>query len=220
MSTRREREEESVSESTMAEPTFMMGGIPLAPKDHLCVFFRGRREHDRLVFPFVRAGLESGQVCYVVVPAGESAGFAAAVAGEASRKSVDPNLLQLAEPEGFYLKDGEFQPGAVVESLHAWSRTTFDERGAEFARVASDMSWAGPLVEPAFVDELIRYEATATEWARTYPQVVVCFYDLDVFGGDVVIPIIKTHTKVWMGGAVVENPYVLPASSAGTAPGR
>jgi hypothetical protein len=211
--TPQEREEELVSESAIAEPTFAIGGIPLAPKDHLCVFFRGRREHDRLVFPFVRAGLESGQVCYVVAPAGESAGFASAVVGGAPQNGVDPNLLQLAEPEGFYLKDGEFQPGALVETLHAWSRTTFDEGGAEFARIAADMSWAGPFVEPAFVDELIRYEAVATEWARTYPQVVVCFYDLDVFGGEVVIPIIKTHTKVWMGGAVVENPYVLPAVS-------
>jgi hypothetical protein len=198
--------EESVRESVMTEPV-TIGGIPLAPKDHLCVFFRGRREHDRLIFPFVRDGLQSGHVCYIVVPAGESTGFASAVVDDAPPEGLDPNLLQLAEPEGFYLNHGEFQPAALVESLHAWSHSTFDEGGAEFARIAADMSWAAPLVEPAFVDKLIRYEVTATEWARTYPQVVLCLYDLDVFGGDVVIPIIKAHPKVWMSGAVVENPY-------------
>jgi hypothetical protein len=148
----------------------------------------------------------------VVAPTGTSAGFASAMVGESPPDGLDPALLQLAEPEGFYLNNGEFQPGALVESLHAWSRSTFEEGGAEFARIAADMSWAGPLVEPAFIDKLIRYEMIATEWARAYPQFVVCLYDLDVFHGDVVIPIIKAHPKVWMSGAVVENPYyVTPA---------
>jgi hypothetical protein len=197
-------EEDLVSESAMAQSVATLGGIPMAPKDHLCVFFRGRGEHDQLLFPFIRDGLVSGQVCYVVARAGGSAEFASVALDEGD---LDATLLQLAEPEGFYLRDGVFQPAELVESLHEWSRTTFVEHGAALARVAADMSWAGPLVGPEFVDELVRYEMTATEWARTYPQIVVCLYDLDVFGGDVVIPIIKSHPKIWMSGALVENPY-------------
>jgi hypothetical protein len=183
----------------MAESVGTIGGIPLAPNDHLCVFYRGRRECEQLVVPFVRDGLASGHVCYVIASAGNSLGFSSATLGS--------HLLQLVEPEGFYLTDGEFRPAAPVESLHQWSRSIFEEGGAEFARVATDMSWAGSLVDQAFIDELVRYELTATEWARTYPRVAVCLYDLDVFGGDVVVPIIKAHPKAWMGGSVVENPY-------------
>jgi len=32
-------------------------------------------------------------------------------------------------------------------------------------------------------------------------------YDLDQFGGEVVVPIINVHPKLWMDGVVLDNPY-------------
>lgn len=34
-------------------------------------------------------------------------------------------------------------------------------------------------------------------------------YDLDMFGGDVIVPIVRAHPKVWMNGVVPTNPYYL-----------
>lgn len=51
-----------------------------------------------------------------------------------------------------------------------------------------------------------------------FPQVILCFYDLDLFGGDLIIPMIKSHPKVWMAGTLVENPYYLSTTENGQHP--
>ena len=35
----------------------------------------------------------------------------------------------------------------------------------------------------------------------------VCLYDLDKFRGNVIIPALKVHPKVFFGGMLLENPY-------------
>lgn len=71
------------------------------------------------------------------------------------------------------------------------------------------MSWAYPLVRPGFVRELVEYETRATSWLRPCPQVGVCMYDLEFFGGDLIVPMAKAHPRVWLSGMAVENPYYL-----------
>jgi hypothetical protein len=71
------------------------------------------------------------------------------------------------------------------------------------------MSWATPLVAPDFVADLTRYESRFNLWAHRHPQVTACLYDLDQFGGEVIVPIVKVHPKVWVDGLVVTNRYYL-----------
>ena len=42
-----------------------------------------------------------------------------------------------------------------------------------------------------------------------HPQVVLCFYELDVFSGELLVDVLKTHPKVLIGGMVLDNPYYL-----------
>jgi hypothetical protein len=56
-----------------------------------------------------------------------------------------------------------------------------------------------------------------------YPQVILCLYDLERFGGGIVVDLLKTHSLMLVGGMVVENPYCLSpdellAIRAGDAP--
>jgi hypothetical protein len=37
----------------------------------------------------------------------------------------------------------------------------------------------------------------------------MCLYDLDRFGGQILVDILKTHPKVLMGSTVLENLYYL-----------
>jgi hypothetical protein len=75
------------------------------------------------------------------------------------------------------------------------------------------MSWAKPLMSPTLVKQLVRSEVNITRWVRSREMVGLCLYDLDLFSGDLIIPMIKAHPKVWMGGAVVENPFYLDPES-------
>jgi hypothetical protein len=41
--------------------------------------------------------------------------------------------------------------------------------------------------------------------------VILCLYDLEGFGGGVVVDIMRTHKKLVLGGLVLDNPhYVSP----------
>lgn len=183
------------------------GGITLAPKDHLCVFHRGRGERDRLVFPFLREGLVSGQPCTFFAAAGERENFADRVTSRAA--PVDLALLEVYEPEGGHLRGGEFAPSALLEDMTAWTERRLSAGNSGLARVAGDMSWAEPMLSRTLIDELVQSEVAVTRWVRSRLRVAVCFYDLNLFSGDLIIPMIKAHEKVWMDGALIENPYYL-----------
>jgi hypothetical protein len=38
---------------------------------------------------------------------------------------------------------------------------------------------------------------------------ILCLYDLDLFGGGLVVDLLKTHPKIVLGGMVLENPHFM-----------
>ena len=52
-------------------PVATFGGLPLSAHDHVCVFFRGGEERDRLLLPFLSDGLKAGHAVLFVARAGE-----------------------------------------------------------------------------------------------------------------------------------------------------
>ena len=160
--------------------------------DHICAFYRGRSERDNLVVPFLRDGVRAGQPCICVVDASEHDGIRDALDGD-----VDGLVM-----EGFeetYLRSGSFRG---PEMLAYWQHR-------HFARGVTDLSWAQPQLSAARLelDDLVAYEVEVTGFTRSCRQVALCLYDLDLFGGDVIIPVMKAHPKVRFNGMVLENLY-------------
>jgi hypothetical protein len=181
-----------------------VGGLPLVASDHLCVFYRGREERDRLMLPYLREGLRNDHPCLCIPGEGESDEIHTLV----SEQGSDLEGLQVVEPKDAYLPTGAFVPAAVIAVLDGWSKNIFEGPAApRAARVVADMSWAQPMVTLRFVADLVRFEQQVSEWAKAYPQIGMCMYDLDTFGGDVVIATVTAHPKVWLNGAIFENPY-------------
>jgi hypothetical protein len=57
------------------------------------------------------------------------------------------------------------------------------------------------------------YEARATEirLARTGPvNPVICAYDLNRFGGEFIVDVLRAHPMTLIDGIVHENPYFVP----------
>jgi hypothetical protein len=69
------------------------------------------------------------------------------------------------------------------------------------------MTWS--LRDLPGVHELAAYESQLNEFMPRYPQVILCLYDIDQFGGGIVVDMIKTHPKILMSSMVVENPFYL-----------
>jgi hypothetical protein len=67
------------------------------------------------------------------------------------------------------------------------------------------MTWA--LRDAPGVEHLVGYESELNRVTCSSPVVVLCLYDLDRFGGEVVVNVVKTHPQVLIQGILVENPY-------------
>lgn len=183
-----------------------VGGVPLTAGDHVCALYRGHAERDQLLSPFFADGLRDGHICLLLAARNDGGAFSDAQAAELPSADGTPGHLQIKEPQESYLLNGTFDGDGMLDLLHTWS-AGFRHEAGRFARLAADMSWAGPLVQPAFIQEVLRYETKATRWLRSNPLVGVCMYDLELFSGDLIVPMVKAHPKVWLGGRVVENPY-------------
>jgi hypothetical protein len=77
----------------------------------------------------------------------------------------------------------------------------------DFARSVGEMTWS--LGDIPGVDELVGYESKLNSFMPRYPQVILCLYDLDRFGGGIMVDMLKTHPKVLLGGMVLDNPNYL-----------
>ena len=191
-----------------------LGGVAVAEHDHLCALYRGRAERDRLIFDHLEEGLRAGDSCLYVTTEGDRDGFRAALADDAP--DVDLGWLEVREPSSTYLQAGVFSSDGMLELIEDWSCKTFAREDCRFARAASDMSWALPYVRTGLMGDLVSYEARVVRWTRAYRQVGVCLYDMDLFGGDVIVAMVMSHPKVWIEGVIVENPYIVEPYTAST----
>lgn len=184
----------------MQEPMITVGGLPATAGDHICAFYRGRAQRDEILTPFLSEGVRAGDKCMCLISATEESRIRSNV-GE------DGNLLDFVDSRSTYLRSGTFVGEHMMEFWQQWGHQVFEVDRLAFGRAACEMSWAEELRSSPAMRDLISYEAKVTTVARAYPWVALCLYDLDLFGGDVVVPMLKTHPKVLFSGMLVENPY-------------
>ena len=182
-----------------------INGLRAQTGDHICAFYRGREERDRLVVPFLREGVGAGDVCMCITGRSDHRRLERSVLDGCG--GAEPCLLEMRDAEDTYLAGGSFSADRMLANWRDWGEDVFGRRGKAFARSASDMGWAQHVVTGPLIDDFMTYEAQATRYARAYPLVALCLYDLDKFRGDVIIPALKAHPKVFFGGMLLENPY-------------
>jgi hypothetical protein len=197
------------------EQTVTIGGLPVRTHEHVCVLYRGADQRDELMVEFLAEGVHRGDRCYCMITPDNHQRIDAAVSARNERPadgavSEDAGRIDFVAPAGSHVRGGEFVSECMLQFWEDWGTATFVSDGVAHARIAADMSWAKPLVDaPGFVMDLERYETRFTLWARRYPQVTTCMYDLDKFDGDVIVPIVRAHPMVWMNGVVLTNPYYM-----------
>jgi len=188
-----------------SSPAVTINGLPVAAGDHICAFYRGSAEFHDLVVPFLEEGLRAGDKCICITGPTQHGRLVAALGGTPAKRGQ----LQVEGYDTTYLRSGSFTGEHMLEYWAEWGRTTFEAERWPFARGATDMSWAEKMVSEPMLDDFLNYELQATVIARLYPQVALCLYDLDLFGGNVIIPVLKVHPKVLFRGTLLENPYYL-----------
>jgi len=180
--------------------------IGLVPGSHVCAFYRGDADRDRLLTGYLSAGLTAGDKCICIVDFERTAERLE----QLSRTSREPGSfgrqLDIHLPESTYLAGGEF---TTSDMLTFWTESMIKAQieGYSFCRLVGEMTWA--LRDVPGVEHLIGYESELNRVTPSYPVVVLCLYDLDRFSGEIVVNVVKTHPQVLVQGILVENPYYI-----------
>jgi hypothetical protein len=183
-------------------------GLSIAPSTHICAFFRGIAERDEIMVPFLREGLRAGDKCTCIIDDGVDA-VRGALEPIAGMPFVDDRgQLDILSSKETYLRRGTFSTQEMLDYWEDSVSAALGDGGFPFARSAGETTWT--LKELPGLFDFMTYEAELNRFLPRYPQVILCLYDLDHFGGEVLIDILKTHPKVLMGNTVLENLYYVP----------
>ena len=178
--------------------------IDLQPGSHVCAFYRGSTDRDRLLTGYLGAGLTAGDKCICIVDSQHTASQLDSLRRPADGSASVGGQLDVHLPEATYLAGGGFSSD---DMLTFWTESMIkaEIEGYSFCRLVGEMTWA--LRDAPGVEHLVGYESELNRLTASSPVVVLCLYDLDLFSGAVVVNIVKTHPQVLVQGILVENPY-------------
>ncbi|MEW6470803.1 MAG: MEDS domain-containing protein [Actinomycetota bacterium] len=179
-------------------------GVSVARRTHLCAFYRGAAERDEILIPYLREGMKAGERCVCVGDAADPDAIQAALGPEVAT-DASGRQLDLLAAEDVYFPEGRFCPQEMLDFLNHSGMAALADPGCPFTRLVGEMTWA--LRELPGVEELVGYESEVNRLAPRYPWVLLCLYDLERFSGELLVDILKTHPRVLMFGAVLDNPY-------------
>jgi len=182
-----------------------VAGVEAGLGDHICGLYAGTRQRDELLLPFLEAGLLAGDKCLCVVDAMEPATVIAGLSPKVdARERADAKQLDVMRASEMYMRSGSFSAAEVISVWKAaMSDVMYDGR---FDVVRAVETWSMQDVRPD-PRELLMLESEMNRFLTLYPQVILCLYDVEQFGGGVVVDLLRTHPKMLFGGMVVENPY-------------
>jgi hypothetical protein len=182
--------------------------IHVRPGSHVCAFYRGAADRDQILTAYLGAGLSAGDKCIGIVDTPGTARQLVSRLEPLCCSDARPGLpgcqLDLHLPETTYLAGGEF---TARDMITFWTENLAkaEIEGYSFCRLAGEMTWA--LRDAPGVEHLVGYESELNRVTSGSPSIVLCLYDLDLFSGEVVVNIVKTHPQVLIQGILVENPY-------------
>jgi hypothetical protein len=180
--------------------------IGLVPGSHVCAFYRGDADRDRLLTGYLGAGLAAGDKCICVVDSAYTAKRLESLPRSGGQSGPPSGQLDVHLPEATYLAGGEF---TTSHMLAFWTENMnkAEIEGYSFCRLVGEMTWA--LRDVPGVEHLVGYESELNRVTSSYPVIVLCLYDLDRFSGEIVVNVVKTHPQVMVQGILVENPYYI-----------
>ncbi|HTZ15741.1 MAG TPA: MEDS domain-containing protein [Mycobacterium sp.] len=182
-----------------------VSGVEAQVGDHICGLYSGHAQRDQVVIPFLEAGLTAGDKCICVVDETDPAkifkklGHSVETSASATAKQLE--VIRAAD---LYLRSGRF---SADEIIGAWKAAISDAMyDGRFDLVRAVETWSRREVVPD-MHELLLLESEMNRYLPLYPQVIVCLYDIDRFGAEIIVSLLKTHPRMLIGGMLVENPY-------------
>lgn len=178
----------------------------LDAEGHICAFFHSLDEEYQVLLPVMKEGFDRGErIFYIVDPdlranhlARLSAGGIDVVQGEASGQLVMLDWFQT------YLATGRLDQEGFM-SQFASAQAEGRARGYPRTRFVAHMEWA----LKGSLEQLAAYEMRAN-FVPLKPDVGLCVYQLEHWGGRLLVSALRSHPLVILGGLLHENPFYVP----------
>jgi hypothetical protein len=184
--------------------TIMNRSVPSGT--HICAFCRGPAGRDDVAMPFLGDGIRAGQKCTCVLESLARADGLVRLDRQVDLgRSVETAQLELATPADACLLPGTFSTDGMLSYWQQAAAAASCGKGSGMLRAAGEM----PSVQdhPDGRTEFFRYEARLTGVLASLPAVILCLYDLQRFGAEVLTDTLRTHPMVTVDGMVHDNPY-------------
>jgi hypothetical protein len=187
-------------------PPSGLDGVELRMGDHICCFYSGADERDRIMLDYLAAGVDHGDKCIGLVDSTDPQIMKGRVE---HRQRPAPGQLVVRPAAEAYLRQGRFSSDSMISYLDETMGAAVGAEGFPLVRAAGEMTWVLP--GPPGVDELFAYEAALNDFTPRYPQVLLCMYDVQRFGAGMLVDAIATHPRLLVGNLLVENPWCTPS---------
>jgi hypothetical protein len=178
--------------------------IPLG--SHICWFYNCPDERDAVVFPFLKAGIETNEYCSCVMGEQEHHWLKAGLQhqGVDVESAISSGQLSFSDPLEMYCLQGQFD---LQEKRHVWDDIYTKSRNAGYpsVRLVEDMGWVAEQMPSE--EKLLEYEIGLNHQLRKHQGVAICQYNLAKFKGETIINVLKAHPIIIWGGMAVRNPF-------------
>jgi DNA-binding CsgD family transcriptional regulator len=174
---------------------------------HLCAFYSGPAERDRLLVPFLQEGLRQGDKCVCVTDQTEPQDMLDRIGRLNEVKAQLPlEQLEVERAASVYVRAGRFS----VEHMTAFlaDRATV-AAGQHFGRMRAAGEMSGVLPGPPGAHDFFVFESAINKLVTQVPALLMFMYDLDLFGVSMLVDVLKTHPTVLLGGMALANPHYL-----------
>jgi len=170
----------------------------LKPRDHAIMFYEYVEDKYRVLFDYLKAGLDSEEAVTYVAGFDETPSH---VRSLLQKRGIDVDaceskgMLQIMSYRDWYLVDGEFN---VQRTIARWAKLLSDAlaEGFKGLRVAGDATW---FLKCDMKDELLEYE-NSLHRVLDMPLIAICAYSLPVLMQrnqvQLVVDLIKAHNNV------------------------
>jgi MEDS: MEthanogen/methylotroph, DcmR Sensory domain len=179
-------------------------GLGFQVNDHVCAFYSGSSNSvDDIVVDYLSAGLKSGYKCFGMVDT------PASVQDRIPRELVTRDgILNILSEDEAYMPDGHFSKDAFIAAMKTMVADALAD-GYDSFRAVGDESFI--VRNGVDIKEWFAAEAELNAIVPDYPHFFFCLYDLDLFDGDTVMYVLRTHPRIYVNGIVITNPHYLPA---------
>lgn len=191
----------------------------IQPHSHVCLIYSSPEEQFSAAVPFIKAGLVQGdQTVYITDDNPfEEVKRVMLSYGLDLENDLSRGKLIMAGKQESYLKDGLFDPDAMIDFL-SQAVNNAEESGYKSLRVTGEMTWAlGP--DPGN-ERLIEYEAKLNPFFLSHNCSAICQYNMERFSAEIIRDVLYTHPIAIVGGVVCQNFYYKPAEEMLASPSQ